>query len=54
MEGKALTLSSIFDWYKEDFGKNEKEILNVLSNYANAPLRNRLQNHEGRIKYQYD
>ncbi|MDQ2999984.1 MAG: DUF547 domain-containing protein [Fibrobacterota bacterium] len=53
-EGMTLTLSSIFEWYREDFGKNEKELLDFLSNYAESPLKGMLRGHAGRIKYHYN
>lgn len=30
---KVVTLSKLFDWYKEDFGKNEKQIFEFLAKY---------------------
>jgi hypothetical protein len=44
-----LVLSSIFDWYKEDFGANKDEVLRFIGKYRNfGPL-------DGvRVRYEYD
>jgi hypothetical protein len=34
VEKKEITISKIFDWYSQDFGKNVKEVLLFISNYA--------------------
>lgn len=49
-----LVLSSIFDWYAEDFGVNEKELLNTLSNFLSDNIGLKLKNHPGSIRYEYD
>ena len=38
IEGGALTVSSIYNWYAEDFGKTEEMILAHLRRYAAPPL----------------
>jgi Protein of unknown function, DUF547 len=53
-EGKALRLSSLFDWYKGDFGKTEKEVLDFLAGFAEPDLAARLKAHAGKIIYRYD
>ena len=50
----GLTLSSIFDWYRGDFGKDDKEVFAFLSRFAAPPLRERLEGYAGKIHYQYD
>ena len=49
-----LVLSSIFDWYAEDFGDNEEEVLKKLSEYAPTELAEELVNYSGFIFYEYD
>ena len=48
-----LILSSIFDWYGEDFGANQKEVLLSLSEYLGDDLRQQLINYQGSIEYEY-
>lgn len=50
---KAM-LSSIYDWFREDFGDTEKELLLHLQKYAKLPLAEVLANFRGRIDYRYD
>ena len=35
-----LVLSKIYDWYADDFGDNEKELLQHLMRYANQSTKN--------------
>ena len=53
-----LTLSSIFDWYSDDFGRNKTELIQHLLKYAQPQLNTALvayaQQQNMRIKYQYD
>ena len=51
--GKLL-LSSIYDWYKVDFGGNKKNLIKHLLKYANSKLAKRLQSYKGSIDYHYD
>ena len=53
-EEGALILSSIFDWYKEDFGASRSERLQTLSEYLPQTLVDQVKNHQGSIDYQYD
>lgn len=47
-----LKLSSLFDWYADDFGSNQAEILEFISQYADlAELDDR---HDVEIEYHYD
>lgn len=52
-ENKA-TLSSIFEWYQEDFGNNEAEMLETLSDYMDEERYKQLLALKDRIQYQYD
>ncbi len=46
-EGK-LTLSSIYDWFAEDFG-NQQQLIQHLSQYRSG-----IESYQGDINYQYD
>ncbi|HKP95159.1 MAG TPA: DUF547 domain-containing protein, partial [Fibrobacteria bacterium] len=52
--GDNLTLSSIFAWYRDDFGKTDRELLETLSRYAPADKGKRLREYSGKIAYRYD
>ena len=49
-----LLLSKIYDWYADDFGDNEKKILQHLMRYANQSTKTRLESFDGDIDYEYD
>ena len=49
-----LLLSKIYDWYADDFGDNEKELLQHLMRYANRSTKTRLESFDGDIDYEYD
>lgn len=53
-DGKALALSSIFDWYKEDFGSDRDKVVEFISRYSDPALRKNLLDFKGGLKYQYD
>lgn len=42
IEGK-LILSKLYDWYSDDFGGSDADLINHLSHYANKPLQHHLQ-----------
>lgn len=52
--GNLLILSSIFDWYKVDFGRTDKEMLETLGLFTTPEMAKRLKEHKGRIEFQYD
>ena len=52
--GERLVLSSIYDWFREDFDGSEEGVLRHLRRYAAAELNERLENYSGRISYEYD
>ena len=54
IEGNNLTLSSIYDWYGEDFGGGVEGVLEHLRRYAGPQLASDLENWNGRIRYGYD
>ncbi len=49
-----LVLSSIYKWYKEDFGVSYIDLLTHLIGYANKPLGDKLRAYKGPINYQYN
>jgi hypothetical protein len=53
-EGRRLVLSSIYDWFQEDFGGTEDGVLRHLRRYADPELNGKLANYSGRISYEYD
>lgn len=53
-DGNALVVSSIYDWYAEDFGGSDARIRAHLAQYAAAPLRERLQTATRIDRYIYD
>jgi hypothetical protein len=54
MQGGKLELSSIYDWYDQDFGANRSELLEHLQEYAAPALGQQLAGYQGRIRYDYD
>ncbi|MEO6095873.1 MAG: DUF547 domain-containing protein [Fibrobacteria bacterium] len=53
-EGDVLHLSSLFEWYKGDFGKSDKELLESLARFATPEMGIRLKAYTGKINYRYD
>ncbi|MEM8594315.1 MAG: DUF547 domain-containing protein [Pseudomonadota bacterium] len=49
-----LTLSSIYDWYASDFGRNERAVLKAISKHAKPQLKKQLNEYKGKIKYNYN
>jgi len=52
-DGK-LVMSSIFDWYAEDFGADRKAVLATVAAYCPPPLAEKVKNYTGEIDYRYD
>jgi len=50
----GLVLSSIFDWYKEDFGNSEKEVLATLSQYLSSDVKAQVEQLSSNVSYDYD
>jgi len=48
-----LQLSSIFKWYRQDFARDQAELLDYLARH-HAELSDRLSVYDGRIDYRYD
>ncbi len=49
-----LRLSSIYKWYKVDFGGTDERLLAHLARYAEPELARQLAAYDGRIRYDYD
>ena len=49
-----LTLSSIYDWYRQDFGDTDANIINHLKSYAGAELKQQLEQYTGDITFDYN
>lgn len=52
-EGR-LTMSSLFDWYADDFGNSQTDILETLSAHLPQKLAEPLRGYNGPVKYDYD
>lgn len=52
-ENNKLILSSIYNWYEDDFGTKE-ELLKHLADYSEGSMRDKLLSWTGSIKYRYD
>jgi hypothetical protein len=53
-DGNKLQLSKIYNWFAEDFGADQTELLDHVSRYAEPALAERLQAYDGRIRYGYN
>ncbi len=53
IKGK-LIVSSIYHWYKEDFGDSDALLIKHLSHYAKPKLKQRLSKYQGVVDHQYD
>jgi hypothetical protein len=49
-----LTVSSIYDWFKEDFGVNREALMQHWLRYADKNLVEALKNHRGGVSHSYD
>ncbi len=54
MEDDLIVISSIYDWYSEDFGRSEQDIIRHLVSYADEKLAKRLKGFAGTVDYEYD
>lgn len=48
-----LVLSSIFDWYEDDF-MDKEGVLKEIKSFASDDLKRQLENYRGRISYRYN
>lgn len=49
-----LVLSSLFKWYRDDFGINQDELLERLGDLLGDESGEKLADYQGQIKYRYD
>lgn len=49
-----LVLSSIYDWFESDFGRNDEEVIAHLKQYANKELKAKLAKITSIDDYEYD
>jgi hypothetical protein len=54
VEAGKLTVSRIFLWYADDYGEGPADIINHLRQYAEPPLRDRLDGVNKIARYEYD
>jgi len=54
IENDELIISSIYDWYEEDFGDSEAEVIEHLTEYASSELRQQLMKFDAIDDYEYD
>ena len=48
-----LFLSRIYDWYRDDFGEDDRALLSYLSQH-HIRFASALRTYQGRIRYEYD
>lgn len=53
-ENGELIVSSIYHWYRVDFGNSDASLLQHLQQYAETPLQIQLENYQGDIDHGYD
>ena len=53
-DGRRLVLSSIYDWYVADFGGDLAGVKEHVADYLDAATAERLMDHDGRVRYEYD
>jgi hypothetical protein len=56
-EGRTLHLSSVYDWFSDDFGGSEEAVLRHIGAYADRNLKDDIKpflEGKGRIRYRYD
>ena len=54
IEDGDLIVSSIYDWYEEDFGGAEEDVIEHLLDYASDALAQQLSGFDGIDDYEYD
>lgn len=53
-EKGELEVSSIYHWYKVDFGGDNKSLIEHLIHYAETDLAKQLSNYQGDVEHDYD
>ena len=51
---ERLVISSIYDWFEEDFGGSRVGVLAHLAHYARPDLANQLKTYDGPVDYHYE
>ncbi len=54
IEDGELIVSSIYDWYEEDFGGSEEDVIEHLLDYASTALEDQLSEFDEIDDYEYD
>ncbi len=54
VNNEDIRASKIFDWYKEDFGETEEDVLTYLSQFAEGAKKTAMQNANEIKDYEYD
>ena len=54
VEDGRMRLSSIYDWFQDDFGDSEEDVIEHLLKFAGAGLAQEIESRTGRIRYAYD
>ncbi len=54
LDAAGLRLSSIYKWYADDFGSDERALFEHLAGFADAGLAARLRAYRGPVRYAYD
>ena len=52
--GDRLQLSSIYEWFRADFGGSEESVVRHLQRYAEPVLAEKLKSFKGKLSYEYD
>lgn len=52
--GNRMTVSSIYNWFQEDFGGNVEGVIDHLLQFAEPELAERIRAYDGRVRYEYD
>jgi hypothetical protein len=51
---RKLRVSSIYVWFREDFGGNADDLMDHWQEYANGALADALQSYSGGLEHGYD
>ena len=53
-DGRQLVVSSIYHWYRDDFGRDDRHLLQHLERYAKPELKAKLRGYRGEIDHEYN
>ena len=54
LDDSFAVASSIYDWFREDFGETEADVIAHLLRYADADLAEQIEGFDGALEYEYD